>query len=174
LNPDKKFVIQLDKPFELIAAYDDSTHVMTSESVTRFSNLAVTTLSTGASDFRFHRNYELLITIHAWLMWVSWELLGLVQVTTGRYLRHHYETRQTLHNISGGLLTVTMFCGMTLMWRWILSGFSNAFVEPITGKVNIAGIGGSVEVFAGIALAILGITAEVIRRWTTRPWKTAL
>ena len=48
LNPNsdpRTYVIQLDTPFEMIAAYDDSTHEMTLEGVKKFQNLVVTASS---------------------------------------------------------------------------------------------------------------------------------
>lgn len=156
----------------MIAATDDTSHEMSLEGVRKFTNLLVTADSTGAVPEAVHRNIVILTTIHAWLMWVSWELMALVQMLTGRYMKHHFEIRQTLHTASGLLLVFTMFSGMIIMWQYVLGGFTYAFI--MNGKANIAGIGGSVEVFLGIAVAIGGIVAEVIRKYLWKPWSSSL
>ena len=45
--------------------------------------------------------------IHGWVMWMGWTLLGLVQIISNRYLKHHWYLNMWLHRITGTLIMVS-------------------------------------------------------------------
>ena len=46
-------------------------------------------------------------------MWFAWTFFGLFQMTTNRYLKHHWQTNMWLHRVSGMIVTiVTLLYGI--------------------------------------------------------------
>ena len=42
--------------------------------------------------------------IHGFALWSAWTIFGLFQVTTARYLKHHWQMNRWLHAISGSIV----------------------------------------------------------------------
>lgn len=55
-------------------------------------------------------------TIHGWIMWVSWTVIGLFQIITARYLTHWWKWSGFLHNFLGLLAgTATLFASLLML-----------------------------------------------------------
>lgn len=52
--------------------------------------------------------------IHGYALWAVWTFFGLFQITTNRYLKHHWSTNMWMHRVSGTVLLVTtLLYGLT-------------------------------------------------------------
>jgi hypothetical protein len=47
-------------------------------------------------------------TIHGWLMWISWSLLCIVQVSINRYGKSLWKWHHLIHSVVGFTITVTV------------------------------------------------------------------
>ena len=65
--------------------------------------------------------------IHGWFMWVSWTVIGLLQIITVRYLKHWWQWSQFLHNVLGLLSGAATLFATLLMLKHL--NFSFYFSE---------------------------------------------
>ena len=56
------------------------------------------------------------ILIHGYCLWFAWTFFGLFQISTNRYMKHHWENHLWMHRISGAVLlaTVLFYAGYAL------------------------------------------------------------
>lgn len=47
--------------------------------------------------------------IHGWLMWVTWGLLGLLQLASNRYLKPFWQVNKLFHALSGSAMLILTF-----------------------------------------------------------------
>lgn len=104
-------------------------------------------------------------SFHGLLMWISWSLLGLIQLSSTRYLKHKYSWNKTLHAISGFLLTCTVVTSFTIVFKanedlFIINTFHTAF--------------GNITVWCGVMVMLGGLTAELTRRYADMSWRTSI
>lgn len=92
-------------------------------------------------------------------------VMGVVQITTNRYMRHHYSWHQLVHSISGFIFFVVMLTGMIIMWNRVLGGFGHAF-HPF----SMFGWGGSIVVLVMCLGTGIGILAEYLRQYGKNSW----
>ena len=45
--------------------------------------------------------------IHGFVLWAVWTFFGLFQVTTNRYMKHHWKANMWLHRVSGSVVLFT-------------------------------------------------------------------
>lgn len=102
------------------------------------------------------------LNAHGLMMWGSWTILGMVQIITNRYMKHHFKYRQLIHGISGFcmlLLTLLSYIIVFKMNDWhIVFNYAHAIVANPT-------------VFVGIVVFIGGALAKM-RRDKELPWQT--
>ena len=71
-----------------------------------------------------HYTQQRVMSIHGWLMWFSWTLIGMFQIILNRYLKYKWEYNQTMHNILGlsaGVMTIFAFVLMLDSKNWHMS-----------------------------------------------------
>lgn len=99
-------------------------------------------------------------------MWFSWTLLGLLQISSNRYLKHKFSWRQTMHTFSGIFLCLTVASSFT-----IILDFATNWVLYLNSLHTILGF---TVVIICACVTIGGLSAEYIRRSDTMEWKTNL
>ena len=83
--------------------------------------------------------------IHGIGMWVAWGLLGLMQMVSNRYMKHHWTVAMWLHRISAGLIwSITV--GMSFLAFDSESWSLKKGIHPLMG----------VGILATVTLPILG------------------
>ena len=97
-------------------------------------------------------------------MWVGWTLIGLGQIMTGRYWRHYWRWTKPIHGLLGIFSLILNFAsGMLLLY---IKGWKVTSESSPHSKWGLA-------VFVmGVALAMAGGLAYVMRLKMTLPWKT--
>jgi len=51
--------------------------------------------------------------VHGWAMWTTWTIIGLTQIASSRYLKHHWRLNMWIHRFGGALmLLVTLLYGI--------------------------------------------------------------
>jgi hypothetical protein len=64
------------------------------------------------------------MNIHGWLMWFSWTFISILQISTNRYLKHHWKYAQAMHNTLGmcsGVMTISAFVLIMHSKNWVLA-----------------------------------------------------
>jgi hypothetical protein len=102
-------------------------------------------------------------TLHGVIMWFAWTVIALMQMGTGRYLKHYWKIRQTLHTALGLTSLVLTIVGFFIIlreahWTLIIKAWHN-----ITGVIFF---------FLCILLCLGGCYALYLRRYANMDWKT--
>lgn len=63
--------------------------------------------------------------VHGWALFVAWNIFGLLQIITARYMKDKWQTNMVLHTASGTMITLnSMFFGF---WKIMMqNGFDVA------------------------------------------------
>jgi L-asparagine transporter-like permease len=64
------------------------------------------------------------MSLHGWLMWISWTVFGMAQIILNRYYKHMWMWNQFLHNalgLSAGVLTIVAFITIMISKNWNMS-----------------------------------------------------
>ena len=91
-------------------------------------------------------------------------LIGLLQLITGRYLKHKHSWRQTLHSVMGILLFLFILSAFMVVWR--LNDWTFSFDE-------LHFYLGYFSMVIGITVCLGGLTAGSLR-YVNMDWKTSL
>ena len=164
------YVIQLNTTTQMIAAYLTNTPALGYHGINRF-DWQMTLYEDGSSGGGgggggdTPRKYFGLEgeAFHGLTMWISWSVLGLLQLASARYLKAQYSWYKTVHAIIGILLCLTIIMSFFVIlgaeqWEFMLDE-----LHTIVGNITI---------WTGVLLTLGGITAESIRRWANMNWKT--
>ncbi len=102
------------------------------------------------------------LTIHGWLMWTSWGILGFIQLLSNRYLKVYWKINRAIHAISGLAITgLVLAFGLLAMQRldWnVEKDWHNIIGFIVMILVAILALGG----------ILIGTLLNTLR------WKTAL
>lgn len=99
--------------------------------------------------------------VHSWLMWLSWGVLGFLQLSTNRYLKGYWRARMWAHRIIGSLILILTIAMGILGIRqndWTLSGSHGHYVI------------GLIIFFSVFFVAVGGVAARSVTR--RKVWKT--
>jgi len=102
--------------------------------------------------------------VHGVFMWISWAVIGLLQIWTNRYMRAHWRWNKVVHAILG-------FAALLFV---LIAGFIALSVGGWTINSNSelhAKLGFSFFIL-GLVLMVGGIVANVTRLKIAMPWKT--
>jgi hypothetical protein len=84
---------------------------------------------------------------HGWLMFLSWQILGLLQIASNRWLKAYWRINMWIHRLSGtGLLVITLTMGIMAKQR------ANED-EPMSWHA----IMGNILMFSVVAVALGGV-----------------
>lgn len=103
--------------------------------------------------------------IHGIIMAVAWTFVSIVQVYTGRYLKHWWRQRHLIHAVAGGIsgvLTLTSFIIVmgpnALAWSFYWDHFHN--------------VAGTISFFLCMMLVLGGVSVFVAMKSLNFDWKT--
>ena len=89
---------------------------------------------------------------HGIVLWVSWTLVGLLQLYTNRYWKHLWRWRQTLHTVAGTLSTL-----LTIIFGFMALGRVNWEIRK--GKHTISGF---ITLLVTILLMLCGFFSSYV------------
>ena len=102
------YVIVLDEWQNMVCAWETTTYALGYHSSNR-ETWVMMLMSDGTSMARdtvpFMTTNQGKI-MHGFFMWTSWTLIGLLQIISGRYLKHKFTWRQNFHSAMGFLLFI--------------------------------------------------------------------
>lgn len=97
-------------------------------------------------------------------MWGSWSILGLVQVITSRYFRHHFKWSKPAHALTGLLLCATVITGFLFMFEVVFGGsFDFSQLHTILGNA---------VVLTGVMVTFGGLVTAYLLGFSNMAWKT--
>mmetsp|Transcript_16312 Transcript_16312/g.20666 ORF Transcript_16312/g.20666 Transcript_16312/m.20666 type:complete len:119 (-) Transcript_16312:1508-1864(-) len=97
-------------------------------------------------------------------MWISWALIGLLQISTNRYWRDSWRWNKIVHAILGfSAFVLVLTAGLLSLGHkdWTLNSDSSFHAK----------MGFSVFIL-GLTLMLGGITANIVRLKVNAPWNT--
>lgn len=77
---------------------------------------------------------------HGMLMWFAWGVLGLIQLISNRYLKHHWKVSMLLHRSTATIiLVVTTVVSVSIFkkYEWKLRGGVHPLVATLVGIFGI-------------------------------------
>lgn len=96
-------------------------------------------------------------------MFLTWTIISLLQLVTGRYMTHYWRYRIAIHSVLGILALIATIAGSFIIFKSI------HFQWVIKAWHNISGLVFSV---LGILLCISGFYALFIRKYRNYDWQT--
>lgn len=164
-NIDGSYVIELGKSLDLISAWnpDSSTFTFHGENFLIFQQIYNLdgTCTSEIDDGGGSSN--LLYYVHGSFMWISWALIGLLQISLNRYCRAHWRWNKIAHAILGFIAAALVITAGFLALKhggWKVKGASFH-----------AKMGFSVFVL-GLVLIVGGIVGNIIRLKVNMPWNS--
>jgi hypothetical protein len=107
---------------------------------------------------------------HGWVYLIAWNLFGLVQIATARYMRDKWQTNMVLHTAFGMLITfITMFWGFWAMNQ--KKGFQSSTYKPIGTAKNVGGAPKYLHSYSAMAVPLMSLPLIItgfiayFRRW---------
>jgi len=110
-------VIQLNTKIPMICAFENTTYALIYHGST---NHFTWTMNLGKGSKQHKLQVEGAVNLHGIFMWVSWTILGLVQICTNRYFVHKYAWRQMIHTLSGLILCGTVLSAFSIIWVFVV------------------------------------------------------
>lgn len=84
-----------------------------------------------------------IYVFHGWTMWVSWGILGLIQLMTNRYLKIYWKYAIYIHGICG-TISLILTCVAAFMMidhmNWSLPEDPNYIWHPIMGLTVLTSV----------------------------------
>ena len=112
--------------------------------------------------------------MHGFVFFFAWIVFALVQIFSGRYYKHKWETNMVVHTASGSLITLaTMFWGF---WSITQKGFANGQAQagaPLAKGSGLHDYGAISTALIAVPLAITGFI-PYFRRWQADKGATTL
>ena len=109
-------------------------------------------------------NHNLQYYIHGIFMWMTWALIGLLQICTNRYWRHKWRWNKIVHAVLGffaAALIITAGFIAIKIGGWTINSQSSLHAK----------LGFSIFIL-GLSLMLGGIIGNIIRLKVEMPWKT--
>lgn len=91
------------------------------------------TLQSDGSCVRSQK-FDKVTSAHAWLMWLSWTLISLLQLITNRYLKFWWQYHQLVHTVLGllsGCMTLSGLLVMLKYQNWKFNMFGAQYHQTI-------------------------------------------
>ena len=115
VEPSKVYQIPLDTQFPIVWAWADTNYVSFHDDNAGSVNIILN--SDGSCTFGDGRvkKPQKSSTIHGYMLVIAWTIMSVCQIWTGRYLKHWWKWRQTLHAVIGGIVGLLTLAGFVII-----------------------------------------------------------